>query len=825
MEEKLFNISIGKSRKEIHWKNKKISWNDFVKKLSHTTRTHETVEEYKNMAKVDRDRIKDVGGFVGGTLENGRRLKANVANRTLLTLDIDYYSENIEDLISNIDYAFCLYSTHSHRADNQRYRLIIPMDKDMKIDEYKAISRMVASKFNIEIFDKTTHDPERLMYWSSTPIDGEYIFKCSSENTKFLKVDDILNEYPFGWKDVSYWPESSREKDHIKKELKKQQDPLTKKGIIGAFCRTYSITEAIGEFLSGVYAPGGSEDRYTYTKGSTTGGVKIYDDKFSFSHHGTDPTSNTLCNAFDLVRIHKFGELDEEVKEGTPANRLPSFTKMSEFVSNDKNVKTQIGMEKMLAAQEDFDKVHEDVEEDDKKWLVKLDLKNNGEYTCTRKNIKLIIQNDPLIKNKIYYDIFEGGPKIKEPLPWSKKDNFKEGIQWGDWDDSYLKGYLEEFYNIKATERVYTDAINMVFNELSIHPVREYVNSLKWDGEYRLESIFIDYLGAEDTEYNRMVAKKILVAAVKRVFEPGCKYEELPILVSSRQGIGKSTLIEKLGGKWYSDSLRLDDIKRDIKKATEQTDGSWILELPDLKAIASKDVDLIKGFLSGKEDKFRKAYDRRVSKIPRQFIIIGTTNNQEFLSDRTGNRRYLPVTTDVNNPTKDIFSISEYDIGQIWSEAYKYYKEGYHIYLNDEEKKLAAEVQELYSYTSDEEEEFIKYINKPILKLKGNADWYSLHINDRLNYLDAQEEFLEDDKSKKIEETENLEERTKVCIAAIYDEFISHRYALNSIGLTREVELNIKNMLIKAGWVKYTKSDSGKLKFGVYGLKVAYVKK
>ena len=349
-EERLLNIAVGRSSKAKQWKNKKIEWGDFVEKLSHTTRTPETVEEYKNMSKANRDKIKDVGGFVGGYVKDGRRLKTNISSRSLLTLDIDYYSEDIEDLVSNINYAYCLYSTHSHRADNQRYRLIIPMDRDMKTDEYQAISRMVASKFDIEIFDKTTHDPERLMYWPSTSSDGDYVFRCSSENIKFLRADDVLNEYTFGWKDVSSWPTSIREKDHIKKELNKQQDPLTKKGIIGAFCRAYSITEAIEEFISDIYIPGADDTRYTYALGSTTGGVKIYDDKFSYSHHGTDPASNICCNAFDLVRIHKFGRLDEEAKEGTPANRLPSFTKMSEFAANDKKVKIQIGTEKMLAA-------------------------------------------------------------------------------------------------------------------------------------------------------------------------------------------------------------------------------------------------------------------------------------------------------------------------------------------------------------------------------------------------------------------------------------------------------------------------------------------
>ncbi|MFA6941918.1 MAG: hypothetical protein WCQ54_13225, partial [Clostridiaceae bacterium] len=302
-------LATGRSKKETHWKNKNILYSALVEKLSSTTRTPEAYAEYKKMAKAERDRIKDVGGFVGGSLKNGRRKAENVANRTLLTLDLDYV---VGDIWASIELLFnfsCLiYSTHTHASDNQRLRLIIPLSRPVLPDEYQAMARLIADDLGIDQFDDTTYEPSRLMYWPSTSCDGEYVDKV--QDLQWLDPDEVLARYTFGWQDVSYWPESSRARAKLNTAIKKQEDPLEKKGIIGAFCRTYSITEAIGEFLSDVYTSGADETRYTYAGGSTTGGIVVYEDKFSYSHHGTDPASGILCNAFDLVRIHKFGELD-----------------------------------------------------------------------------------------------------------------------------------------------------------------------------------------------------------------------------------------------------------------------------------------------------------------------------------------------------------------------------------------------------------------------------------------------------------------------------------------------------------------------------------
>lgn len=678
-------LATGKSSKAKQWKNRTINWSELVKKLSNTTRTPETVAEYKKMTKSDRDRIKDVGGFVGGTLKNGRRLKTNVANRTLLTLDLDYVEGDIWSSIELLyDFNVVMYSTHTHTADNQRLRLVIPLSRPVLPDEYQAISRMVADDLGIDQFDDTTYDPERLMYWPSTSSDGDYIFKY--QDLPWLNPDEVLERFPFGWEDVSYWPESSRARAKLNKTISKQEDPLTKKGIIGAFCRTYSITEAIAEFISDIYIPGTDNTRYTYAEGSTTGGVVIYDDKFSYSHHGTDPASNICCNAFDLIRIHKFGELDEEAKEGTPANRLPSFTKMSEFSASNEKVMETIGKEKMLAAQEDFEQVEEVISTE---WLKKLEYTESGKLRSTISNFSLIIENEPLLKEKIAYNEFSNRAVVIGQLPWRKKGNMGD---WNDTDDSGLREFIEKYYGISSTAKC-ADALALSFEKHSFHPIKDYLESLTWDGVERVNTLFIDYLGAEDNSYVRTVARKIIVAAVARVLVPGIKFDNMPVLAGP-QGMGKSTIIKKLGKQWYSDSLTTVS----GKEAYEQLQGVWILEMGEMMATKKADIEATKHFLSKTEDIYRVAYGRRTSRFPRQCVFIGTTNDREFLRDKTGNRRFWPIDVRINTNTKSVFDdLTQYEIDQIWAEAVELWRAGEKLYLTGEEEKEAKRQQEEHS--------------------------------------------------------------------------------------------------------------------------------
>lgn len=785
-------IATGKSRKETHWKNKNILWSALVEKLSNTTRTPETYAEYKKMPKTEKDRIKDVGGFVGGGLKNGRRKAENVQNRTLLTLDLDYVNGDIWTSIELLwDFAIVMYSTHTHTADNPRLRLVIPLSRPVLPDEYQAISRMVANDIGIDQFDDTTYEPSRLMYWPSTSSDGEYVFKV--QDLSWLNPDDVLSRYTFGWQDVSYWPESSRARAKLNNVLKKQEDPLEKKGIIGAFCRTYTISEVIAEFLNDVYVPGADETRYTYAEGSTTGGVVVYDNKFSYSHHGTDPASNILCNAFDLVRIHKFGHLDDEAKEDTPANRMPSFTKMSEFSSSNEKVMQTIGKERMEKAQEDFGVIKDEI---DTEWVSELTYTDQGKVRSTISNFSLIIENEPMLKGKIAYNEFSNRAVVIGQLPWRNKDNKSD---WNDTDDSGLREFIEKYYGISSTAKC-ADALALAFEKHSFHPIKDYLNTLSWDEVKRIDTLFIDYLGAEDNSYVRTVTRKILVAAVARVFNPGCKFDNMPVL-SGPQGIGKSTIIKKLGREWYSDSLTTVS----GKEAYEQLQGVWLLEMGEMMATKKADIEATKHFLSKTEDIYRVAYGRRTSRFPRQCVFIGTTNDREFLRDKTGNRRFWPIDVGIIKHTKSVFKeLIDYEIDQIWAEAVELWKKGEPLYLSREEEKEAQKQQEAHSEESAKAGLVEEYLNKPL-----PDNWYSLGLSERKNYIQGTEFG---------EQLEGTMQREKTCVMEIWVELFNGDPKQLTPLQSREINEILKGL-------KEWERNRSPLSFGkIYGRQRAYIR-
>ncbi len=297
-------IAYGNSRMEKKWKNNDISWEDFCKRVSTTQTTTETVEEYRKMTKPQQDNIKDVGGFVAGHLREGKRRTGTVLCRSMLTLDMDHGTPDVLDELSMFNsHEMCIYSTHKHTPEAPRLRLIMPFKRDVSEDEYPAIARKVAQEIGMDMFDDTTYQPHRLMYWPSTSRNGEYVFKVVDGD--ILDPDYYLGLYD-DWRDASTWPVSSRESEAMKRSAKQQADPLTKTGVVGAFCRTYTIREAIEKFLPDVYEPSAMEGRYDYIPADSSAGVVIIDEKFSYSFHATDPACGQLLNAFDVVRVHQF---------------------------------------------------------------------------------------------------------------------------------------------------------------------------------------------------------------------------------------------------------------------------------------------------------------------------------------------------------------------------------------------------------------------------------------------------------------------------------------------------------------------------------------
>ncbi|MFA9212971.1 MAG: hypothetical protein ACEQSR_03890 [Candidatus Methylacidiphilales bacterium] len=210
----------------MNWRNKEMLWSELVEKLSETHYTAETHAEYLAAKKPRQDEIKDVGGFCGGFLTGGRRKASNVLHRQLLTLDIDFGNTSFwEDLTLIYGAAAVVYSTHKHSPDSPRLRLIMPLDRPVRPDEYEAIARRIAGVLNIELFDPTTFQPERLMYWPSTSKEAVYEFQY--QDGVWLNADEILATYR-DWQDSSEWPVSKRVDKILQRSMQKQGDPLEK---------------------------------------------------------------------------------------------------------------------------------------------------------------------------------------------------------------------------------------------------------------------------------------------------------------------------------------------------------------------------------------------------------------------------------------------------------------------------------------------------------------------------------------------------------------------------------------------------------------------
>lgn len=714
-------IAVGKSRFDKHWKNQDISWSSFLNKIKETYRTRETMDEYKKMTKAKQSTIKDVGGFVGGKLKDGKRTDATVISRTLITLDLDFAPASFWDEFTMFnDFTSCLYSTHKHTDITPRYRLVLPLSREVDPDEYEAIARKLAEEIGIDYFDDTTYQASRLMFWPSTPIDGNYVFE--HQEGPILDADKYLAKYD-DWKDISFWPMSSRVEEVKRKGAEKQGDPTTKEGVIGTFCRTYSITDAIATFLPDIYEECTIANRYTYVKGSSAAGLVIYEDKWAYSNHATDPCSMRLCNSFDLVRIHKFGHLDCEAKVGTPINRLPSMKAMIDLATNDEEYRKTLVQEDW----QDKNDTTEPMPEEDLKWETKLarDFKT-GLVSSSIDNIVTILENHSLLKGNLGgVDLFANKVIKSGSLPWWNYDPYD--TNWTDDDDANMRHFLEKQYGIVGAGKI-MDAQRIVHRRNAFNPLKDYLNACVWDGVERLDTLFIDYLGVEDNEYTRMATRKAFTAAVKRVYEPGCKFDYMVVLYGP-QGVGKSQVLTRMGMRWFTDNLK--SFKG--KEAQEVIQGQWIIELSELSALKRSEVEESKQFVSMQVDRYRKPYERNTTDNPRTCVFFGTTNSQEFLKDNTGNRRYWPLDVRKEQATKNIWNdLTEKEIQQLWAEARMRYEQKEPMWLGEELEKIALDQQEEHRETDPRKEDVMEYLETPI-----PDNWYEMDLLQRREYLEG----------------------------------------------------------------------------------------
>jgi predicted P-loop ATPase len=728
MNDRQIVISTGNYRYSKNWQPMQTTVAELYQKLSVPTRGAETLDEYFKMPKKQRDALKDIGGFVGGSLSGTHRKANAVTGRDLITLDFDnipgWQTDNIISIVEGFNCNYCIYSTRKHVPSAPRLRVLFPLDRTVSADEYEPIARRMAEYIGISMADPTTFDVSRLMYWPSCCKDSDFVFKC--KDAPFISADSILATYN-DWHDFTQWPQVPGAVSYTKLAMK-QGDPEEKNGIVGAFCRTYDVYSAMDAYLPKIYEPcDNSDDRYTYLGGSTTGGAVIYEHgKFLFSHHATDPCSGRLVNAFDLVRLHKFGDKDNEADPNTPVSKLPSFKAMCDLALQDSKVTRTLNREQRESAVKDFegivgDSATQEIAEDDMTWAEKLQRNQNGAVKSTIDNILIILDGDPLLKNKFAQNFFANRGEVLGSLPWQK--NNKRRL-WSDTDNNGLYWYLEKCWGITGRGNI-DSALDIHASLHAFNEVQNYINSLQWDGVARLDTLFIDYLGAKDTIYNRAVCRKAFTAAIARAMQPGCKYDNMLIL-SGPQGIGKSTLLDKMSRGWFNDSIRTFE----GKDASELLQGVWLVEVSELDAFRRTDVARIKQFLSLRADRYRAAYGRHVKELPRCCVFFGTTNTTDFLQDTTGNRRFWPVDVGEQEATRKVWKdLDEDTINQLWAEAKMRWQLGEPLYLTGEVEAEAKLKQEEHREASVREGLIQEFVER-----KVPSDWSSWSVQARRTF-------------------------------------------------------------------------------------------
>jgi putative DNA primase/helicase len=495
--------------------------------------------------------------------------------------------------------------------------------------------------------------------------------------------------------------------------IQKVQNPLEKEGIVGLFNRVYSpISKAIEAFLADVYEPTENENRYHLIESSSMAGVEIKDGgKFVYSHHAKDPAYLKLCNAFDIVRIHKFGDDDKK-----------SFKDMCEFAMGLDEIKIFAAEERLKEAEVDFTEIGDD-------WRTKLryqprtSLLENSVY-----NLNLILNNDPDFRNFAYNEL-ANRIQVTGPLPWERPEG---NSFWRDADTAQLKSMIDIRY-LPFSSRNHDVAFTKVADDRRFHPIRDYLDSLPtWDGVKRVEEIFINYLKADDTEYIRTVTKKSFAAAVARIYVPGIKFDCVPVL-DGDQGIGKSTIVKDLvTADYYSETLSLTDM--DDKSGAEKLQGFWVVEIGELAGMKKADIEKVKAFLSTSDDKYRPSYGKVVESHPRQCIIIATVNGERgYLRDITGNRRFWIIKVHQKKQKKTWDFTEEYR-RQFWAEAKEIWKSGEKLYLEggileeaEKEQKAALEADERVGMIEE-------YLNARL-----PDDWNDMDLFARRNYLSGNE--------------------------------------------------------------------------------------
>jgi predicted P-loop ATPase len=708
--DQVYAVSLCRSITDQKISVKYFTWPEMIKRFKKVRRTPETRKEYDRMSPQNRDKAKNGPGFVGGAVRDGRRLKKNIESRSMLTLDADNASDQfLEDSRLGLgDTAHVIYATHSDRPEKRKFRLIIPLDREVSSDEYTAIGRWIAEAIGMEYFDRTTFEPSRLMYLPSCSLDADPCLISTPGDP--LVADDILGLYG-DWRDTSAWPRHPAEKRpptvHLSTVTATGSSPKKKEGLIGYFCQIYDIATGINLFLPDHYKPGTMPNRYTYLFGQSVNGLQVTpEENICYSHQDSDPAADGYAhNIFDLVRIHLFGELDAGIIVLNKYTKLPSFLAMMAWVADLPEIK----IAKVKELERDFLSWDD---EDLDGWESQLELNPKTEKPLTTsKNIRILLENGDF-KGALAFDSFRNVEVLQKYVPGLR--DAESGI-WRGHDDALLRHYMAEKWGILGKGLI-ADAFTCVTQKNSFHPIRDYLDGLTWDGVERAESCLITYLGADDDHYTRQVTRKMLLAGVYRIYQPGTKFDQMLVLVGPG-GCGKSVFLSKLGKDWFSDGLKN---LGNPKESGEHLQQAWILEVAELSAMRRAAIEEVKSFISKTSDRYRVAYDRVVSDFPRKSIFFGTTNDKNFLLDPTGNRRFWPVSVK-RVPANIWHSLTREVVDQIWAEVSTWYKAGEDLLITEEASQVAEQYQKDHMEADGREGLIEAWLEKPYKVVDGRT--------------------------------------------------------------------------------------------------------
>jgi predicted P-loop ATPase len=722
------NYSIGTGLSFGRAKNRTDSWAKFKNSFRTPLISPEKFSYYLKLTPDQQVANKAQNGWFYRTQVAGKRRNRQSGMPTnIVTLDFDYATPHMLEMIQmGLILGGTLYFVHSsrrHTPEKPRLRMVIPLLSPLPNEYYPAVSRILASQIDpeMEAVDPVSFRVAQMMFKPVKSSDQEFVFY--EQDGEPLDWEALLADFEAttgDWHDLSLLPKVEGEK--LRQTSDKAEDPWLKDGPVGTFCRAYTIPEAIDKFLPDVYAESGAvENRYTFLGGTTTDGMEVYDDgRFMYSHHGSDPASDMLVNAFDMVRIHLFGKEDEDIDEDeVSVLKRPSSKSMLEFIAEDDGYRRQhvsdnydrTAMFDDIADYEAETGYHEEeaqiggeiVDQEiedligtpkiklptnpkgpdvDPDWFSKLEIDpRNGQLASNLPNLISILHNDRRFRGTVEYNELTAKSVTRRPLNTKlatvRSTRIADKVS-GDTMDSlhYVKlraiietqnGKKKPGYGLKVTDRDLEAAVREVADHWSFHPIRDALTSFVWDGQERLETFFIRYLGVPDTPYFREIAWKWFVAGVARTFEPGHKFD-FAVILEGAQGKRKSTMIQIIGLGWGGE---LKANFHDENKIVEQMLGKFVLELPELSNFNRSSVEDMKAMMAATSNHVRLAWERSPRDYKRQCIFMGSTNKDTYLLDDTGNRRFWPCPVVVEQIDTDAM---RKEIGQVWAEAVERYR-------------------------------------------------------------------------------------------------------------------------------------------------------